>query len=384
MAQAQVKIASVDHPGTFIAEELEARGWSQVDLAYILGMSVQQLNPLLNSKANITPDLAAALGEAFDMPAEFFANLQKLYDLHRVRPVDPGVRTRASWLVHFPLRDMIKRGWVEDTEPGLLDLQMLRFFGKNRVEDIPFIGDGEITAHAAKKSSGYESTTPVQYAWLHRVMKIAKMQEAPLYSPDALKKNLGRIRAHLLDKDDLIRIPEILQTCGVRFALVEALPKSKIDGVCVWVDGQPAIGMTTRLDRLDNFAFVLRHELEHVLRDDGKDVSFSPVDEIDASSFDASSEKPDEEKRADDAAAEFCIPRAQLNSFLARKGAFISEQDVIGFAARLEIHPAIVVGQVQYKRQNFAWLRKYQTSIRDYLTDWKYVDGWGRLVPTGL
>jgi HTH-type transcriptional regulator/antitoxin HigA len=384
MAQAQIKIASVDHPGTFIAEELETRGWSQVDLAYILGMKVQQLNPLLNGKANITPDLAAALGDAFDMPAEFFANLQKLYELNRVKPVDPGVRTRAHWASWFPIREMINRGWIEDAEPNLLDLQMLRFFGKNRLEDIPFIGSGEITAYAAKKGSAYEATTPIQYAWLHRVMTIAKMQEAPLYSGEMLRKNLGRIRAHLLDKDDLIRIPEILRTCGVRFSLVEALPKSKIDGVCVWIDGQPAIGMTSRLDRLDNFAFVLRHELEHVLQGDGKDVSFAPVDELDASDVAGDSNKSEEEIRANDAAAEFCIPKIQLHSFLARKGQYISEQDVIGFAARLEIHPAIVVGQIQHKRQNYAWLRKYQTSIRDYLMDWKYVDGWGQLVPTGL
>ncbi|MCA6122224.1 helix-turn-helix domain-containing protein [Bradyrhizobium sp. WSM 1704] len=381
---AHIKIASVDHPGTFITEELEARGWSQVDLAYILGMSVQQLNPLLTGKANITPDLAAALGDAFDMPAEFFANLQKLYELNRVKPVDPGVRTRASWVSHFPVREMIKRGWIEDTEPSLLDLQMLRFFGKNRVEDIPFVGAGQIVAHAAKKSSGYENTTAIQYAWLHRVMTIAKMQEAPLYSEDALRKALVRIKAHLQDKDDLKHIPSILLSCGVRFALVEALPKSKIDGVCVWVDGQPAIGMTTRLDRFDNFAFVLRHELEHVLQGDGREESFAPVDEIDATHFDDSADKPDEERRADEAAVEFCIPKAQLNSFLARKGAFISEQDVIAFAARLAIHPAIVVGQIQHKRQNYAWLRKYQDSIRSHLMDWEFVDGWGRLVPTGL
>src|SRR6266700_3456064 len=224
-------------------------------------MKVQQLNPLLNGKANITPDLAAALGDAFDMPAEFFANLQKLYELNRVKPVDPGVRTRASWVSWFPVRERITRGWIEDAEPSLLDLQMLRFFGKNRVEDIPFVGLGEITTYAAKKSSAYDETTAVQYAWLHRVMTIAKMQEAPLYSEETLRNNLGQIRSHLLDKDDLVRIPEILRTCGVRFSLVEALAKSKIDGVCVWIDGQPAIGMTNRLDRLDNFAFVLRHEL---------------------------------------------------------------------------------------------------------------------------
>jgi HTH-type transcriptional regulator/antitoxin HigA len=378
------KFVSVDHPGTFIVEELDARGWQQVDLAYILGISPQQLSPLLTGKASITPDMAAALGEAFDMPADFFANLQKMYDLGKAKPVDPGVRTRASWVSVFPVREMIRRGWIEETDPGLLDLQMTRFFGKNRVEDIPFMNaEAAVVPHAAKKGGGYESTTPAQYAWLHRVMKIAEMEEAPLYSESALRDILPRVRAHLLDKDDLIHIPEILRQSGVRFVLVEALPGSKIDGVCVWIDGQPAIGLTTRLDRLDNFAFVLRHEIEHVLRGDGREVSFAPVDEIDAE-FQNAPNLPEEERVANNAAAEFCVPRSHLNSFIARKSPFISEQDVLAFAARMEIHPAIVVGQVQHKTNKYAWLRKYQTSIRNYLFAWRFIDGWGRVAPTGL
>jgi len=377
----KTKTLSVDHPGTFIQEELEARNWKQTDLAYILDMSPQQLNPILNGNQRITPDLAAAFGEAFDMPAEFFANLQKLFDLSKAKPVDPGVRTRASWQSAFPLRDMIKRGWIDESEHGLLDVQMLRFFGKNRIEDIPFIGNGEIVRHAAKKS-GYDKITPVQYAWLHRVMKLASMVEAPTYSENALRQAIPAIRAHLLDKDDLIHIPEMLRKCGVRFVLVEALPGSKIDGVCVWVDGQPAIGMSARLDRLDNFAFVLRHECEHVLRGDGKEETFTPVDEFDGD-YD-SGDLPEEEVIANREAEEFCIPRKHLESFLLRKGAFISEQDVLAFAARMEVHPAVVIGQIQHKRNKYGWLRKYQTSIREYLFDWKYKDGWGHLAPTGL
>lgn len=377
----RAKTVPVDHPGTFITEELEARGWQQVDLAYILGVSPQHLSPLLNGKANITPDLAAALGEAFDMPAEFFANLQKLYDLHKTKPVDPGVRERALWLSFFPVREMIRRGWIEDGDSDLLHLQMLRFFGRNRVEDIPFIGTGEIVRHAARKSD-YEATTASQYVWLHRVMKIAEMIGAPIYSQRSLRENLGKIRAHLVDREDLIHIPAILHECGIRFVLVEALPGSKIDGVCVWIGGQPAIGMTLRLDRLDNFAFVLRHEIEHVLQEDGKDVSWAPVDEI-GMDFERSA-LPDEEIRANSAAADFCVPRHQINSFITRKSPFISEQDVLAFASRVEINPAIVIGQIQHHTKNYAWLRKYQTGIRNYLIDWKYVDGWGRHAPSGL
>lgn len=376
------KIVPVDHPGTFITEELEARSWQQVDLAYILGMAPQQLNPILTGKTDITPDMATALGAAFDMPADFFANLQKMYDLHRAKPVDPGIKTRASWLtVGYPIRDMIKRGWIEDTDPTLLDLQMVRFFGKNRIEDIPFISDSPVVPYAAKKT-GYDQITPVQYAWLHRVIKIAETINAPLYSDKALRDCLPKIRAHLLDKDDLKHIPEILRKCGVRFTLVEALPGSKIDGVCVWVNGQPAIGMTTRLDRLDNFAFVIRHEIEHVLRGDGREEKFAPVDEFDMQQ--SADDAPEPERIANAAASEFYVPAAQLESFLLRKSPFISEQDVLGFAARLEIHPAIVVGQIQHRTQKYGWLRRYQTGIRQYLMDWDYKDGWGSVARVTL
>lgn len=371
-----------DHPGTFIQEELDERGWTQADLAYILGMLPQQLNPIITGKASITPEMAAQLGEAFDVPAEFFANLQKLYDLHRVKPVDPGVRARASWAAHFPVREMIKRGWIEDAEPALLDLQMMRFFGKNRVEDVPFIGSGDVVAHAAKKSSEYEKTTPQQFVWLHRVMQVAAAEHSPTYSEQALRGHLPMLRSHFMDKDDLIRIPEILRKCGVRFALVEALPGSKIDGVCVWIDGQPAIGMTTRLDRLDNFAFVLRHEIAHVLNGDGREESFTPPDEIGVD-FEAT-DIPPAEMRANREAADFCIPRGQLESFIERKGQFISERDVLSFAARAEIHPAVVIGQIQHKTKKYNWLRKYQTGIRSYLLDWQYTDGWGQQFPVGL
>jgi len=173
--------STVEHPGFFIREELEARGWDQMDLAYILGISVQQLSPLLNGKRDISVDMAAALGDAFDVPAEFFANLQKLYDLNKAKQPDLGVKTRANWVRTFPVRQMIRRGWIEDTEADLLDVQMIRFFGTNSVSDIPFVGTSEVAAHAPKKT-GYEEISPTQLVWLHRVRIIASTMDCPPYS----------------------------------------------------------------------------------------------------------------------------------------------------------------------------------------------------------
>lgn len=381
------EIMTVEHPGIFIREELEARDWDQVDLAYILGMSPQQLSPLLNGKRDISVDMAAVLGDAFDVPAEFFANLQKLYDLNKAKRPDPGVKTRANWVKTFPVREMIRRGWIEDTEADLLDLQMMRFFATNKVSEIPFVGSGEVAAYAAKKTA-YDEITPVQLVWLHRVRVIGGTMDCPGYSKDMLVKILPSIRAHMNDKEDLSNIPHMLWNCGIRFVVVEPLDGAKIDGVCTWLEDQPVIGISTRLNRMDNLCFVIRHEIEHVLREDGKEFSYSHVDVFEPDrNLD---ELPVEERQADNAAAEFLIPQDRLISFMARKGKFISERDVLAFAARHHIHPAVVIGQIQYRRhmagdtKAYSWLRKYMTGIREHFMDWEHRDGWGHVAPVGL
>lgn len=382
---------TVEHPGVYIQEELDARGWDQVDLAYILGMSPQQLSPILNGKHKVSMEMAYALADAFDVSPEFFANLQKLFDLHKAKKPDAGVKKRAKWISKFPVREMIRRQWIEDTDADLLDLQMMRFFNKNSVDDIPFAKDGEVEsyAHAAKKSGGYEEITPCQLVWLHRVRLIANTMDCPDYSYDSLNGALPSIRAHMQDKDDLAAIPMLLWNSGVRFVVVEALAGSKIDGVCTWLDDtKPVIGISNRLNRMDNLCFVLRHEIEHVLRRDGRTAASEHVDVFEPER--SQLELPDEEKRADAAAAEFLVSQSKLQSFMRRKGNFISEQDVLAFAARQHIHPSVVVGQIQKRRHEsgdtkaYTWLRKYLVGVREYLMDWEYRDGWGHVAEIGL
>lgn len=377
------EILPSEHPGEFIAEELEARNWSQADLAFVLGWDVSQLNRLIKGKTDVTPDSAIMLGDAFDMPAEFFMNLQKMYDLGRAKKADPGVRTRASWAGVFPVREMIKRSWIEDTESSLLDVQMVRFFGKNRREDVPFVSDAPVLAHAARKSQ-YSEILPSQYAWLHRVRSVARTIACPKYSEEALRNVLPSLRSHFIDTDDLPRIPALLKQCGVRVVLVEQITGSKIDGVCTWLDDQPVIGLTNRLDRIDNLCFVLRHEIEHVLRGDGREETFAPIDDFDGNLGSGNPDLPECEKLANAAAAEFCVDQAMLQSFILRKSPYISEKDVRAFAARAQIHPGVIVGQIQHKTQRHGWLRKYQKSIRAFLKEWEAVDGWDKVAPVDL
>ncbi len=76
----QLKPKYIPHPGEFVLDQIEARGWSQKDLADILSVSVQTINKIVKGKSGITGDMAAALGAAFDQSPEFWLNLDARYN----------------------------------------------------------------------------------------------------------------------------------------------------------------------------------------------------------------------------------------------------------------------------------------------------------------
>src|SRR4051812_3377615 len=77
------KPAEVYPPGDFIREELEARGWTQADLAKIMGRPEPAINQMINNKRGITAESALELSAAFGTSPEFWMNLDSAYRLHQ-------------------------------------------------------------------------------------------------------------------------------------------------------------------------------------------------------------------------------------------------------------------------------------------------------------
>jgi HTH-type transcriptional regulator / antitoxin HigA len=363
-------------PGVFIRRELDAREWGQRDLAYILGCHEQAVNLIVSGKRGISPDMAKALGAAFNVTPEFFLNLQKSYDLALAQDPDPGISMRARLQSSYPIREMIRRGWLVDADAANLEIQMARFFEALREEDIHL-------PHAGKKSRYDEIPFP-QLAWLFRARQIARSITVPEYSRKRLKAALRDLRQLLNEPEDVRHVAQILAECGVRFVLVESLPQGKIDGACFWLDpDSPAIGMSLRYDRIDNFWFVLRHEIEHVLQEHGQADEIGIVDELDGNR--AAVDGPDlpkEELVANKAAAEFCIPQDEILEFVAQRNPYISERDVLSFAKRLDVHPGLVIGQIHSRTGRYDFLRRYLVKIRQFILPDAITDGWGHVFPT--
>jgi addiction module HigA family antidote len=68
-------------PGRILTRELEARGWTQKDLAGIMGRPTQAINKIVKGTKQITPETALELAEAFGTSAELWTNLEAQYRL---------------------------------------------------------------------------------------------------------------------------------------------------------------------------------------------------------------------------------------------------------------------------------------------------------------
>ena len=68
------------HPGEYIAEELEARGWTRATLAIASGLDRRIIDELIAEKLAVTRMIACGLGLALGTSPQFWRNLQATWD----------------------------------------------------------------------------------------------------------------------------------------------------------------------------------------------------------------------------------------------------------------------------------------------------------------
>ena len=69
------------HPGEHLAEELKELDMSAAELARRLDVPTNRVTEILNGRRDITGDTALRLAHFFGTTAEFWLNLQSLYEL---------------------------------------------------------------------------------------------------------------------------------------------------------------------------------------------------------------------------------------------------------------------------------------------------------------
>lgn len=373
------ELAEAFPPGEFIQEELEARGWTQADLAYITGRPPRLVNEVVTGKRRVSPQTAKELGDAFGTGAQFWLNLETSYQLFKLsqsRGSNGRVFRRARLLSMAPVKQMEKRNWIEGSSNlDVLETNVCEFLEIPSMEHTPIFQD-----HAARKSSSYSEITSGQLAWLFRTKHLARAMDARPFIRSQLSRVINAVRNLAGSTEEARYVPSVLGDAGIRFLVVEALPKMRIDGTCFWLDpNSPVIAMSLRYNRIDYFWHTLMHELGHIKRGDGIKNQLTAVDvDLFGSNSVPVQRRPKHEIAADALAANWLVPQDELEEFIRRTRPRYSKVRIRGFADSIGVHPGIVVGQLQHKGEiGYSANREMLEDVRPEVTDVALTDGWG-------
>src|SRR5271168_150640 len=115
------RIPKVFPVGKFIKDELLARGWTQAELAYVMGRRATEISSLMVGRRQLSPELAQELGVVLGRGAEYWLTIDSAYRLSQTDYVDGAVILRSE-LFSYPIKEMQKRRWIAET----LDAEELR------------------------------------------------------------------------------------------------------------------------------------------------------------------------------------------------------------------------------------------------------------------
>jgi HTH-type transcriptional regulator / antitoxin HigA len=328
-------------PVEAIKFRMEQMNLTPRDLVPLIG-SRSKVSEVLSRKRPLTLSMVRALHKGLGIPAKSLLQEQTLLN----------VGGDAIQWEHFPIREMIARGWINERVTDVRRQArevMQRFLAPLPKDWIPVA----LYKQTHYLRSARQMDLYALAAWNARVCMRAL--GAPLsvkFEPGVLSLDFMRELAHLSTLSDGPRhAREYLEKVGISVVVEGHLPETYLDGAAILAaPDRPIIALTIRHNRLDNFWFVLMHELVHVWRHLGEDLSAYYDD------LDVEDSKNPQEREADQMAGEALIPEAEWKKSPA--SSLRTPDAVSHLASRLRIHPAIVAGRIRHHYRSYRVLNR--------------------------
>lgn len=326
-------------PGLTLIVARIAKGYSQRDLAWRLGLKEQQIQRYeaerysqisLKNYGRLASLLGVCLSADIQEKPEFRGLDRVIEDVSKadIRKILKHGRER-SWfsdeMTEAELRRYVAENRIDFGSPHLLRT------GLNVVdhsEDVLLHAWRARVSHRAREAFGNlgGDHDPINIGWLPGLVRLSQLDDGP------------RQAERLLSKQGIVLVAE------------PQIPGLAIDGAAFIVEGRPVIGMTIRKDTIDNFWFTLLHEVGHVTLHYSTGLATGFYDQMEAESVD------EQEAEADSFASNILIPEEIWRRSTARIAK--SESVIEKFAGELGIHPAIVFGRIRKERNNYALFNK--------------------------
>lgn len=316
------------------------------DLEPYIG-STSKVSEVLSRKRPLSLSMIRRLHKELGIPADV------LIGGAEIRQAAVGEEPEMEY-TKLPLKEMLARGCFGDFKGNAQRLKdyaedlVLQFMhGILPKQTEPAFLRAPLHQRGARDTDGH-----ALLAWRLCVNKKARTHPAPReYKKGAITakwlKDLARLSA-FEDGPRLAR--EQLGMAGIALVIEPHFKGAYLDGAAMLDEGRPIVAMTLRHDRLDNFWFVLMHELAHVAK------HLDEAHPLFTDNLDSPDEQDRKEREADDMAGEALIPQTTWEKSIARNSHH--PKDVIALAEKLGVHPAIVAGRVRHETKNFRLLAR--------------------------
>ena len=342
------------HPGEFLRDELEEYNITQIELAERIGLHKKIINEIIAGKNSITRLTAVKLEKVFDTSAQYWVNLQGIYENDKVRLEEAKkIEKEIKAFIKIPaLKEMYydivalelvkKYRWIKKNYSEIIFV-LQKFFG---VDSLKYVGERTFEPIFRK----YDRERVNRYsisAWL-RISEIkAKKVSVEKFNIQGLKKVLLEMKqlSVELPEEYLPKIEKILADVGVVLVCAPYLKNTYVQGATYWINkDKVCVVIKTTKQGEDKFWFNLFHELGHIILKHNKKEIFIDIE---------NGEKNKQEKEADEFAQKNLILNYNLRvvkySNYKKAIELISKED--------KISPSIVAGRIahEYRDKKEAW-----------------------------
>lgn len=334
--------SALPSPVEAIEFRMEQSGLKPADLVQYLG-SRSRVSEILSGKRQLTLDMVRALEEGLGIPAKVL-----------IQKPDQGEESRYQHWDTRTVRTMESYGYFGNkTLKKYSKGELLKeFFGSlgGNLQPVALFRSG------VSHRSAPRTDTSALSAWMIRVLeKAKKIKTSEKYKHGIIDVAYMRNLMKLSTKNDgPVLACAALRKIGIKVVMERHLPQTYLDGAAILTEkDNPIIGITLRYDRLDNFWFTLMHEVAHVARHYGQDVSVFYDEKLLEKGGATISEK---EREADEWAEESILPESKWE--ISNAKITPSPMAACSLANELGIHVAVIAGVVRFKHQNFFFLNK--------------------------
>ncbi|MCL6217042.1 ImmA/IrrE family metallo-endopeptidase [Zunongwangia pacifica] len=355
----------INHPGVNLKEIISERNLSQRDVSAKLDIAHSLLNNILKGNRNINTKIAIALDSAGFGNANDWLTRQMEYDLYIAEKDEDTIKKRKSIKDWSLIEDssIVPLSYFKKQNIGVStseDIQKIyQIYGVENVQELQQRIDKFNPTYFRKSSKFAENKNHV-IAWSLLAKYKASILEVSKFNRSSEKELLENLKEIFYKGNDVVnKSQDILKKYGIKFFILDRPSKTPVDGKSFMSQENPAIVLSMKYKRLDNFAFTLFHELGHVF----EHLTNPMKPEFNTEEFFVNSSNTElVEFEADNYARNGLIEQKLWNDFINLNEEF-SDEVILDFAKNNKIHPGIVRGRVCFEYNEYYRKRSSITAM---------------------